>query len=129
MQAISGGGYLGVPIPEILDNVIPHNSSEENMESETFKISGGITEADDRTKARQEPFANIRRVPVIDKHTECISALFERRPPTSPQLVREAMAAYTPDVRAIKCPSAPRHAIFVHEEPDRPRPRPDRALW
>jgi len=36
------------------------------------------------------------------------------------------MTAYTPDVQAIGCPSAPRHAIYVHEELDRPQPRLDR---
>jgi len=42
--------------------------------------------------------------------------------------VREALVAYMPAVRAAGCPSAPPHAIWVHEEPDRPQPRLDRAF-
>jgi len=47
-------------------------------------------------------------------------------PPPSPQHVREAMVAFTPDVKVLGCPSAPQHAIVVHEEPDSPQPRLDR---
>jgi aspartate-semialdehyde dehydrogenase len=134
MQAISGGGYPGVPSLDIMDNIIPYVSGEEEkMEWETLKILGGITEADDGTKTfdmhAKTPLrisASCNRVPVIDGHTECVSVRFKRRPPPSPQQVREAMAAYTPDVQTIGCPSAPRHAIFVHEELDRPQPRLDR---
>lgn len=134
MQAISGAGYPGVPSLDIMDNVIPYVSGEEEkMEWETLKILGGVTEADDGTKSfdmhAQNPLrisASCNRVPVIDGHTECVSVRFKQRPPPSPQQVREAMSAFTPDVQAIGCPSAPRHAIFVHEEPDRPQPRLDR---
>ena len=49
-----------------------------------------------------------------------------RRPPPSPQQVRDALRAYTADAYALGCPSAPAHAVFVHEEPDRPQPRLDR---
>jgi len=134
MQAISGGGYPGVPSLDIMDNIIPYVSGEEEkMEWETLKILGGITEADDGTKTfdmhAKNPLrisASCNRVPVIDGHTECVSVRFKRRPPPSPQQVREAMAAYTPDIQAVGCPSAPRHAIFVHEEVDRPQPRLDR---
>jgi len=103
-----------------MDNVIPYVSGEEEkMEWETLKILGGITETDDGTKVfdmhAKNPLrisASCNRVPVIDGHTETVSVRFQRRPPPSPQQVREAMTAYTPDVQAIGCPSAPRHAIL-----------------
>jgi aspartate-semialdehyde dehydrogenase len=134
LQAISGAGYPGVPSLDIFDNVIPYISGEEEkMEWETLKILGGITENDDGLKIfdmhASHPLrvsASCNRVPVIDGHTECVSVRFARRPPPSPQQVREALAAYTPDAQALGCPSAPRHAITVHEEPDRPQPRLDR---
>ena len=69
--------------------------------------------------------ASCSRVPVIDGHTECVSVRFSRRPP-SPQQVREALAAYSPDAQSLGCPSAPRHTIIVHGEPDRPQSRLDR---
>ncbi|EKM79795.1 hypothetical protein AGABI1DRAFT_84332 [Agaricus bisporus var. burnettii JB137-S8] len=134
LQAISGAGYPGVPSLDIFDNVIPYISGEEEkIEWETLKILGGITENDDGLKVfdmhASHPLrvsASCNRVPVIDGHTECVSVRFARRPPPSPQQVREALAAYTPDAQALGCPSVPRHAITVHEEPDRPQPRLDR---
>jgi len=119
---------------DIIDNVIPYISGEEEkMEWETLKILGGVSESDDGTQAfdmhASHPLrisASCNRVPVIDGHTECVSIRFARRPPPSPQQVREALAAYTPDARTLGCPSAPRHTIFVHEEVDRPQPRLDR---
>ncbi|KAF9226822.1 aspartate-semialdehyde dehydrogenase [Gyrodon lividus] len=134
MQAISGGGYPGVPGLDIIDNVVPYiGGEEEKMEWETLKILGGISEGDDGQRAfdmhSRNPLrisASCNRVPVIDGHTMTVSVRFSRRPPPSPQQVREALVAYTPEAQSIGCPSAPVHAIFVHEDPDRPQPRLDR---
>ena len=134
MQAISGAGYPGVSSLDIMDNIVPYISGEEEkMEWETLKILGGIAEDDQGVKSfdmhAAHPLrvsASCNRVPVIDGHTECVSVRFARRPPPSPQQVREALAAFTPDAQTLGCPSAPRHTITVHEEPDRPQPRLDR---
>ncbi|KAF9554509.1 aspartate-semialdehyde dehydrogenase [Agrocybe pediades] len=134
MQAISGAGYPGVPSLDILDNIIPYiGGEEEKIEWETLKILGGVSANDSGVKSfdmhAKHPLrvsASCNRVPVIDGHTECVSVRFANRPPPSPQQVREALAAFTPDAQALGCPSAPRHAIVVHEEPDRPQPRLDR---
>ena len=141
MQAISGAGYPGVSSLDIIDNIVPYISGEEEkMEWETLKILGGI-ETEETTAGgetaktlsfdmhKSHPLrisASCNRVPVIDGHMECVSVRFAKRPPPSPQQVREALATYTPDARSLGCPSAPRHAIFVHEEADRPQPRLDR---
>ncbi|KAI0057611.1 aspartate-semialdehyde dehydrogenase [Artomyces pyxidatus] len=134
MQAISGAGYPGVPSLDIFDNVVPYISGEEEkMEWETLKILGGVAERDDGAKHfdmhSRTPLrisASCTRVPVLEGHTETISLRFAHRPPPSPQQVRDALSAFTPAVQALGCPSAPRHAIHVHEEPDRPQPRLDR---
>ncbi|CCM05534.1 uncharacterized protein FIBRA_07760 [Fibroporia radiculosa] len=134
MQAISGAGYPGLPSMDIIDNVVPYISGEEEkMEWETLKILGGITEGDDGRKEfdmhAKQPLrvsASCNRVPVIEGHTECVSVRFARRPPPSPQQVREALLGFTSDAWTLSCPSAPRHTIFVHEEADRPQPRLDR---
>ncbi|KAF8651095.1 hypothetical protein AX16_004895 [Volvariella volvacea WC 439] len=134
MQAISGAGYPGVASLDILDNVIPYiGGEEEKMEWEALKILGGITKSDDGVKSfdmhSRHPLrvsASCNRVPVIDGHMETVSIRFSRRPPPSPQQVREVLAAYTPEAQTIGCPSAPRYAITVHEEADRPQPRLDR---
>ncbi|PBK63430.1 aspartate-semialdehyde dehydrogenase [Armillaria solidipes] len=134
MQAISGAGYPGVASLDIMDNVVPYiGGEEEKMEWETLKILGGIADSDDGLKTfdmhSRHPLrvsASCNRVPVIDGHTECVSIRFARRPPPSPQQVREALAVFSPDAQALGCPSAPRRTIVVHEEPDRPQPRLDR---
>ncbi|KZT02152.1 aspartate-semialdehyde dehydrogenase [Laetiporus sulphureus 93-53] len=118
---------------DILDNVVPYiGGEEEKMEWETLKILGGISESDDGVRSfdmrARHPLrisAQCNRVPVIEGHTECMSVRFVRRLPPSPQQVREALVSFTSDAWTASCPSAPRHTIFVHEEPDRPQPRLD----
>jgi aspartate-semialdehyde dehydrogenase len=134
MQAISGGGYPGVPSLDIFDNVVPFISGEEEkIEWETLKILGGISSNEEGVKAfdmhARHPLrvsASCNRVPVIDGHTACVSVRFHRRPPPSPQQVREALSAYTTEAQTLGAPSAPVHTISVHEEKDRPQPRLDR---
>ena len=144
LQAISGAGYPGVPALDIFDNVVPYISGEEEkMEWETRKILGELEDVstaaggdgtcttlafDMHARTPLRVSASCTRVPVVEGHTETVSVRFARRPAPSPQQVREALAAYTPIVQSVGCASAPRHAIWVHEEPDRPQPRLDRTF-
>jgi aspartate-semialdehyde dehydrogenase len=135
LQAISGAGYPGVPSLDIFDNIVPYISGEEEkMEWETLKILGELAQTDGRFAFEMHAHTPLRvsatctRVPVIEGHTETVSIRFAKRPAPSPQQVREALSAYTPAVHAAGCPSAPPHAIWVHEEPDRPQPRLDRTF-
>jgi len=131
MQAISGAGYPGVASFDIFDNVVPYiGSEEEKMEWETSKILGAVT-ADQKgfdlhAESPLRISASCNRVPVLEGHTECVSVSFKRRPPPSPQQVKEALRKYTCEAQELQCPSAPRQAIVVHEEIDRPQPRLDR---
>ena len=80
LQAVSGAGYPGVASLDILGNVIPAISGEEEkMESETQKILGTL-ERDGVTPHPMVVSATTTRVPVIDGHTESISIEFEQRP-------------------------------------------------
>ncbi|KAG6836489.1 hypothetical protein H0H93_007588 [Arthromyces matolae] len=134
MQAISGAGYPGVPSLDILDNIVPHiGGEEEKVEWEVLKILGGVPKDEDGKRAfdmhAKTPLrvsAACNRVPVIDGHTACVSIRFSRRPPPSPQQVREALINFTCEAQTLNCPSAPSKIIDVHEEPDRPQPRLDR---
>ena len=134
LQAISGAGYPGVPSLDIFDNVVPYISGEEEkIEWETLKILGqlsgeGKLSFDMHARTPLRISASCTRVPVVEGHTETVSVRFARRPAPSPQQVREALTAYTPVVQSAGCPSTPRHAIWVHEEPDRPQPRLDRTF-
>jgi len=135
MQSISGAGYPGVPSLDIMDNVVPYISGEEEkLEWETAKILGGITDTEDGLSKvfdlhAENPLrvsASCNRVPVIEGHVETVSVRFSRRPAPSPQQVRETLAAFTCEAQTLRIASAPKHAIYVHEEADRPQPRLDR---
>ncbi|KAG0664626.1 hypothetical protein C6P46_001222 [Rhodotorula mucilaginosa] len=133
MQAISGAGYPGVPSLDILDNIVPYiGKEEEKMEWELTKILGGL--ADDQksfdlhAKHPMKVSASCNRVPVVDGHLECASVRFARRPPPSPQQVKDALRNFYSEAQKLGCPSAPEQAIFVHDEPDRPQPRLDRLF-
>jgi aspartate-semialdehyde dehydrogenase len=129
MQAVSGAGYPGVSSMDILDNVVPFISGEEDkLETEAQKILGtvnkDITGFQDQSQLRVSAACN--RVAVLDGHTACVSLRFAKRPPPSAEEVKQAMREYTTEAQTLGCPSAPQNAIVVMEEPDRPQPRLDR---
>ncbi|KAK9468169.1 hypothetical protein V1512DRAFT_258906 [Lipomyces arxii] len=129
MQAISGAGFApGVLGFDILDNVIPYISGEEDkLETEVSKILGGVSEADvfvDRPGMTIS--AQCNRVAVSDGHLECVSIKFEQSPPPSLEEVKQAMRDYVCEPQTLGCFSAPQHTIYVLDEPDRPQPRLDR---
>lgn len=128
MQAVSGAGYPGVSSMDMIDNVVPFISGEEDkLETEASKILGSVN--DDVTGFVDQPMkvsAACNRVPVLDGHTACVSLRFQRRPPPSVEEVKQAMRDYVSDAQKLGCPSAPSKAIVVMEEPDRPQPRLDR---
>lgn len=134
MQSISGAGYPGVPSLDIMDNVVPYiGGEEEKIEWETGKILGGVAtdEAGVQTfdlhaDAPLRISASCNRVAVIEGHTGTVSVRFSRRPAPSPQQVRETLASFSTEAQALRAPSAPKHAVYVHEDNDRPQPRLDR---
>lgn len=131
MQAVSGAGYPGVSSMDIMDNVVPFISGEEDkLETEARKILGGIN-GDATALVEQEELrvsAACNRVPVLDGHTACVSLRFKNRPAPSAEDVRAALREYVSEAEKLGCPSAPRPSIQVFDEPDRPQPRLDRDL-
>lgn len=128
-QAVSGAGYPGVSSTDIIDNVIPYISGEEEkMEPETRKILGAIS--NDNTAFIQRSDLRISstctRVGVSDGHMAFVSLRFAKRPPPTADQVKQAMRDYESDAQRMRCPSAPEQAITVLEEVDRPQPRLDR---
>jgi aspartate-semialdehyde dehydrogenase len=123
LQAVSGAGYPGVASLDILGNVIPAISGEEEkMESETQKILGTF-ERDEVTPHAVCVSAQTTRVPVIDGHTEAVSMAFDSRP--SPADVRASLASFRGRPQELGLPSAPASPIVCLEAPDRPQPRLD----
>ena len=121
MQAVSGAGYPGVPSLDILGNVVPFISGEEEkMESETLKIFGSDG---GRTPHAATVSAHTNRVAVIDGHIMTVSAGFAAKP--SPDDVIAALEAFRGRPQELDLPSAPKPPILVARESNRPQPRLD----
>lgn len=123
MQAVSGAGYPGVPTLDIMGNVIPYISGEEEkVECETQKLLGKLVDG------RIEPAtfkvsAQCNRVLVEDGHTESISVSLRER--TNLDGLIEVWRNYRSLPQEKALPSAPPHPIVVREEKDRPQARLD----
>jgi aspartate-semialdehyde dehydrogenase len=119
MQAVSGAGYPGVPTLDIMGNVIPFISGEEEkVEQETQKLLGKL--AGGRVQPAQFAVsAHCNRVPVEDGHTESISISL-RSEATAEGLI-DAWRKYRSVPQEQKLPSAPEHPIVVRKEMDRPQ--------
>ena len=121
-QATSGAGYPGVPSLDILGNVVPFISGEEEkIESETQKILGrigpkGIAHAEFPVSAL------CHRVAVLDGHQMAISLRFKTR--VSKKRILDAWEGFRP-LRKLNLPSAPDQPIEARPENDRPQPRLD----
>ena len=134
MQAVSGAGYPGVSSMDIMDNVVPFIKGEEDkLETEAQKILGSIKHESETSKVCEHLTslsisAACNRVAVLDGHVACVSVKFARQPAPSEADVKLAMQEYESSVQRMGCPSAPKSAITVFDEDDRPQPRLDRDL-
>ena len=125
MQGLSGAGRSpGVIALDIVDNVIPYiPKEEEKVATETAKILGRLGEGG--IAPHPAPVgATCTRAAVLEGHTIAVTIATTR--PCSPSAAAEAMRAFRPDYAGLDLPSAPAHAIIVHDDPFRPQPRLDR---
>lgn len=124
MQALSGAGYPGVASLDIIDNVVPYISQEEEkLGSETKKILGSF-DGGQIKPAKIALSASCNRVNVKDGHLESVFVELESDP--SVDEVKEAFKNFTGEPQRLKLPTAPEKPIVVREEIDRPQPRYDR---
>jgi aspartate-semialdehyde dehydrogenase len=123
MQAVSGAGYPGVASLDIIGNVIPFISGEEEkIESETRKILGSV--AGDVVEMHPVAVsAHTNRVPVVDGHTETVAVALEKE--TSAAELRAAFEGFTGAPQRLRLPTAPERPILYMDEPNRPQPRFD----
>jgi aspartate-semialdehyde dehydrogenase len=124
MQALSGAGYPGVPSLDIVDNVVPYISGEEEkMESETRKLLGTF-DGKQVQPANMTISASCNRVDVKDGHLEAVYVDLEQKP--SIDEIKKAFRNFVGEPQKLKLPTAPERPIIVREEVDRPQPRFDR---
>jgi aspartate-semialdehyde dehydrogenase len=118
MQALSGAGYPGVASLDIIDNVVPFISGEEDkMETEALKILGtfnrGIIQNADFKLS-----ASCNRVNVKDGHLESIFVKLDQDP--SIEQIEAAFEDFKGAPQLLKLPSAPENPIIVRHEKNRP---------
>jgi aspartate-semialdehyde dehydrogenase len=124
MQAISGAGYPGVPSLDIIDNVVPFISKEEEkLEVEALKLLGSFDGKEVRN-ANFQLSASCNRVCVKDGHLESVFVKLDSNPTV--EAVEEAFRNFKGEPQRLKLPSAPENPIIVKKEPNRPQPRYDR---
>jgi aspartate-semialdehyde dehydrogenase len=123
LQAVSGAGYPGVASLDILGNVVPFISGEEEkLERETRKILGIFR------NGQIEPHpvvvsAQTTRVPVANGHTEMIGVRFENKP--AQEDVLRAFGSFCGRPQQHRLPTAPARPIIYLNESNRPQPKLD----
>jgi aspartate-semialdehyde dehydrogenase len=114
LQAISGAGYPGLPSLDILDNVVPYISGEEDkLETEYQKIMGVLTKGGKTIDPAVFPLsAMVNRVHVRDGHSIAISLKLVK--PATPEQVADVLRKWKPTEAALAgLPSAPKTFIEV----------------
>jgi aspartate-semialdehyde dehydrogenase len=120
MQALSGAGYPGVASLDILANVIPFISGEEEkIEKETLKVLGSLN-GEEVENAHIPVSASCCRVDVRNGHTMSVFVELEDKPDL--QQIRQAFQSFRGVPQTLRLPSAPEHPIVVRDEVDRPQP-------
>ena len=123
MQAVSGAGYPGVPSLDILGNVVPFISGEEEkMEEEPQKLLGRW-DGSRFVEAGLGISAHCNRVPVENGHLECLSVSLKKIATLNE--VREALRKFTVSDELAALPTAVKNPVVVLDEENRPQPRRD----
>ncbi len=123
-QAISGAGYPGVASLDILDNVIPYVSGDEQkMETESLKMLGQYHDGEIRWLSAITS-ATCTRVPVVDGHLVNISVELAEKPAFEDVIA--CWETFRPQDPIPNLPSAPKRPIVYLTQIDRPQIRRDR---
>lgn len=126
MQAISGAGYPGVASFDILDNVIPYISGEEEkIESEPLKILGTVQQAG-ICPHHMKISAQCNRVAVMDGHMACVS--IQLKEPAASEEIIKAWNHFRGEPQTLELPSAPTSPIVYHQDEKHPQPKLHRHL-
>jgi len=126
LQAVSGAGYPGLASIDLIDNVLPTLSGEEEKsEVEPRKIFGkiknGIIMPDEVLKIS----AHCSRVAVTDGHIACCSIQFAGKKPEMAEIIN-IWRNFSALPQELKLPSAPNPVMIYRDEVDRPQPQKDR---
>ncbi|MEG0766633.1 MAG: aspartate-semialdehyde dehydrogenase [Clostridia bacterium] len=124
-QAISGAGKTFARWPEMLDNVIPFISGEEEKsEQEPMKIWGTLQNGLIVPASTPTISAQCLRVAASDGHMAAVSVRFARKP--SREEILECWRNFKALPQEMQLPSAPQPLLQYMEEENRPQTRLDR---
>lgn len=127
-QAISGAGKTFSEWTEMVDNVIPFISGEEEKsEEEPMKIWGKID--GNEIKNTREPLITTQciRVPVTDGHTAAVFVKFRIKP--TKEDILKAWSEFRGEPQELMLPSSPEQFITYFEEDNRPQAKLDREIY
>lgn len=125
LEAVSGGGYPGVASMDIIENIVPFISEEEQKsEKEPLKILGQISNGRIEENVPIRISAHCNRVPVMDGHTACVSLVFNDKKPKIHEIT-DIWHQFKALPQELSLPSAPQRPIVIRSEVDRPQPRKD----
>ena len=126
LQAVSGAGYPGPASIDLIDNIIPFISGEEEKsEVEPRKIFGKIEGGKIVPDSSIKISAHCNRVPVTDGHTACCSIQFAGKKPDMDEVI-SIWRKFSAPPQELKLPSAPVPVMIYRDEIDRPQPQKDR---
>lgn len=126
-QAISGAGKNFETWPEMVDNVIPFISGEEEKsEREPLKIWGTLTDTEIVPAASPSITTQCIRVPVTDGHLAAVFVSFEKKPTI--EEIKNAWQSFAGYPQQHQLPSAPAQFLTYFEEENRPQTKLDRDL-
>lgn len=126
-QAISGAGKNFETWPEMVDNLIPYISGEEEKsEQEPLKVWGRVENGVIVNAEAPSITAQCLRVPVTNGHTAAVFASFREKP--SVEEIKDIWANFKGVPQELALPTAPKQFFHYFEEPDRPQAKLDRDL-
>lgn len=126
-QAISGAGKTFREWREMVDNVIPFISGEEEKsEQEPLKIWGHVENGQIVKAAAPLITTQCIRVPVSDGHMAAVFVKFRQKP--TRREILNAWAGFSGKPQQLKLPHAPAQFLTYFGDDDRPQARLDRDL-
>jgi aspartate-semialdehyde dehydrogenase len=128
LQAVSGAGFPGPASIDLIDNIVPYISGEEEKsEVEPRKILGEIKDGKIVPNENIQISAHCNRVPVTDGHTACCSIKFAGKKPEIEEVIH-IWRSFSSVPQEIKLPSAPLPPMVYRDENNRPQPQKDRDV-
>lgn len=126
LQAVSGAGYPGVPSLDIVDNIVPYISGEEEKtEQEPLKILGKVGENGIIHDDSIQISSTCTRVSVVDGHTACVNMKFKDKVPSKEDIIK-IWQDFKSFPQEHDLPFAPKQPIIYLNNIDRPQPKKDR---